>query len=947
MKRRISFMLAAILFAVQLTPWRTPAAQADSPPPPPVVEGWVLVSTAEQLAYMNQHQPDYVTSNIRLMNDIDLSGVAWVPFGGNDNAAFSGTFDGRGHLISGVEIDSADWEDPKQYENVGFFGKVTGTVQQLRLGVQVSGGANTGGVAGLLTDGGKILFTQVTGSVATVSVNENTHVTGGLVGATANSTISHSSSAAAVMGGYASNIYTGGLVGSQGAGLIENSYATGAIGLQSSAGMYVYYSGGLAGFMIYGTIEASYAAGKVSGGPGGPNSLVAGLVGQLGLGTAVLRSHFDTETTEQSVGIAAEGDGAAEAAGHPTAEMVQAATYAGWDFVNTWAIHPAVNGGYPYLRPAMLTEDLASARQESAYAQQLEAYDGAGGGLAWQATGLPEGLALGSTGKLEGTPRESGSFDVTVTVTDAGGASAGATLRLVVDEPPSPDLGTVTGTVYGTGDMPLPGVTVTVDAYGISDTTRADGSFTLPNLPAGMQTVKFLAPGYKTRTENANVTAGAGTDLGRVVLEPNDPPSPPAGSGGSGGSGSSYVPVSPSPSSQPNKAKIKAGGRELLVTVTREKASDGRDVQRYIPDASELSALFASRSESTLEIDAPVPILKTDLPMQAIRDILRLQPDAVLKVTMNRATYSLPLRLWEGRPGTVLTVTIAEAAERDLSEFKSALTKYGYEGLADPVYFTLDIEGEVISDFEGTYVERAIRLDTEPDPANATVVWVDDEERLHFVPAVFRRDTPGAYAVFSAPHDSRYAVVRTNHAFVDLAGHWAEEDVNLLANKLILEGKRGGAFDPDGSVTRAEFAAMLARSLGLAARPTLIAFRDVPSDAWYAGPVNAAVHAGLVKGYEDGTFRPEDPITREQMAVMLANAAQFAGGLSAAESEVPGRFSDASDLACWAKDPLWGLLSAGLIQGVDETHLAPKAAATRAQSAVMLRRLLVYLNFID
>lgn len=957
MKRCVSFILAAILLAVQFTSGETPAAHADASSPPPVVEGWVQVSTAEQLAYINQHQPGYVASNIRLMNDIDLSGVDWLPFGGNDNDAFSGTFDGRGHLISGVEINSADWDDPKQYENVGFFGKVTGTVQHLRLAVQISGGANTGGAVGELTDGGKLLLTQVTGSVASVPVSEDAHVTGGLVGLAVNSTISRSSSAAAVMGGYASNTYTGGLVGSQGAGLIENSYATGAIGLQSSEGMFIYYSGGLTGFMIYGTIVESYAAGKVSMGHGSPHSVVAGVVGMLWAEASVLRSHFDSEATEQSVGIVDESGGTAEAAGHPTAEMVQAATYTGWDFANTWAIHPAVNGGYPYLRPTVLTEGLAMARQESAYVQQLEAYDGAGGGLVWQATGLPEGLALDSKGKLEGTPRESGSFDVTVTVTDAGAASAGATLRLVVAEPPSPELGTVTGMVYGTGNMPLPGATVTVDAYGISDTTRADGSFTLPNLPIGLQTVKFLAAGYKTQTANANVAAGASIDLGRIVLEPNappGPPGPPAGSGGSGGSagsgglGGSYVPVKPLASGQPDKATIKAGGQELLVAVTHEKASDGREVQRFILGDSELAALFASGSESTLEIAAPAPILKADLPMQAIRDILRLQPDAVLRVTMNRATYSLPLRLWKGEPGTVLTVTIAEAAKRELSEFESALAKYGYEGLAAPVDFTLDVDGKVVADFAGTYVERTIRLDTAADPAHATVVWVDEEARLHFVPAVFRGDTSSAYtAVFLAPHDSLYAVVGTEHAFADLAGHWAEADVELLANKLILAGRGDGAFDPDGSVTRAEFAAMLARSLGLAARPAAADFSDVPSDAWYAGEINAAVHAGLAKGYEDGTFRPGDLITREQMAVMLAHAAQFAGGLPAVEAEPLSRFRDAFTLARWAEEPMSSLLSAGLIQGVDEGHLAPKATATRAQSAVMLRRLLAYLNFIN
>lgn len=953
MKRRLSLILSAILLAAQILPWGTPSARANAEHPP-VIDGWVLVSTAEQLVYMNRHQTDYVSRNIRLTSDIDLNGYAWIPFGGNGTAPFNGTFDGRGHRISGVEINETDWSDPKQYELVGFFGSLTGTVQHLRLDVQINGGANTGGVAGILSDGGKIRLTHVTGSVAGTSVWENTHTIGGLVGATTNSTISGSSSAAAVMGGYGANIYTGGLVGSQGAGLIEHSYATGAIGLQSSAGMYVYYSGGLAGFMIYGTIADSYAAGKVSDGPGGPNSFVAGVVGMASANAGVLRSHFDTDKTEQSVGIAVPNGGPAEAEGHPTAEMVQAATYAGWDFANTWARHPAVNGGTPYLRPAVLTESLPTADRGSAYAQQLEAFDGAGGGLTWQATGLPEGLALDATGALEGTPREAGSFDLDVTVIDAGGASAAATLRLTVAEPPLPDFGTVTGTVYGTGNIPLSGVTVTVDVYGISDTTGADGSFTLTNVPVGAQTVKFLASGYKTQTANVTVAAGGGTDIGRIDLEPKDPPSPPAdpgesgGSGGSGSSGSPIVPVTPPPANQPAKAKIRAGGQDLLVTIIDEKASDGRAVQRFVMDGSGLPALFASANEVELEIiEAAAPIIKTDLPMQTLRDILRVQPNAVLRIKANRGSYSLPLRLFGESGGSTLTTTIAEATEEDLSEVLTTFKEHGYEGLADPVEFSLDVDGKVIADFGRNYLERTIRLDTEPNPANATVVWVDADHRLHFVPAVFRKEHQADYAVFSAPHDSLYAVLRTGHAFADLEGHWSRADVELLAGKLILVGKGGGAFDPDGSVTRAEFAAMLVRSLGLAARPAAIAFHDVSPDAWYADSVTAAVRAGLVSGYADGTFRPDHPITREQMAAMLARAAQFAGELPAAGAEVLERFPDASNLARWADEPMRGLLAAGLIQGTDETTLAPKASATRAQSAVMLKRLLAYLNFID
>lgn len=74
---------------------------------PLVVDGWVEVSTREQLVYLNQNQGDYLSAHIRLMKNIDLSGFHWVPLGGNAYSAFSGVFDGQGHTIRGVEVTAA------------------------------------------------------------------------------------------------------------------------------------------------------------------------------------------------------------------------------------------------------------------------------------------------------------------------------------------------------------------------------------------------------------------------------------------------------------------------------------------------------------------------------------------------------------------------------------------------------------------------------------------------------------------------------------------------------------------------------------------------------------------------------------------------------------------------------------------------------------------------
>ncbi|MDY4976758.1 MAG: S-layer homology domain-containing protein, partial [Clostridia bacterium] len=113
--------------------------------------------------------------------------------------------------------------------------------------------------------------------------------------------------------------------------------------------------------------------------------------------------------------------------------------------------------------------------------------------------------------------------------------------------------------------------------------------------------------------------------------------------------------------------------------------------------------------------------------------------------------------------------------------------------------------------------------------------------------------------------------------FQDIAGHWAENDINEMANQGIVSGVTDTTFEPDREITRAEFAALIARALKISYENEESVFRDVAAPSWYAKEVNAAAAAGLISGY-DGFFRPEDSITREEMAVIIVKAYQLRGG---------------------------------------------------------------------
>ncbi len=199
-----------------------------------------------------------------------------------------------------------------------------------------------------------------------------------------------------------------------------------------------------------------------------------------------------------------------------------------------------------------------------------------------------------------------------------------------------------------------------------------------------------------------------------------------------------------------------------------------------------------------------------------------------------------------------------------------------------------------------------------------------------------------------AGHLSTYAVFADNHTFSDIQGFWAQTDIQLMVAHHVVNGMTSTVFAPNGAVTRAQFAAMITRALSLSTPAVTLSFSDVPSSAWYAGVVAAAVKAGIVKGFPNGTFQPNAPITRQQMAVMVARAMRAAGRpatvLPQQVALTLATYTDHGKVASWAQSDMAIAVEQHIINGMTPTTLSPAAATTRAQAAVMVKRLLGYLG---
>ena len=185
--------------------------------------------------------------------------------------------------------------------------------------------------------------------------------------------------------------------------------------------------------------------------------------------------------------------------------------------------------------------------------------------------------------------------------------------------------------------------------------------------------------------------------------------------------------------------------------------------------------------------------------------------------------------------------------------------------------------------------------------------------------------------------------IKPEGKFKDVQNHWANKYIEKLAEKGIINGKGENDFDPEGKMTRAEFASLIARAFKLP-EGTNEAFTDVQGDAWYAKNINAAYAAGLIGGNGDRSFTPDAFISREEMAVIAARVFKYAKGTEAS-SKLEAKFADANEISDWATEDIVTAFKLGLVKGSNEMF-APKSDMTRAEGATIIYNLLVKLGLL-
>lgn len=166
-------------------------------------------------------------------------------------------------------------------------------------------------------------------------------------------------------------------------------------------------------------------------------------------------------------------------------------------------------------------------------------------------------------------------------------------------------------------------------------------------------------------------------------------------------------------------------------------------------------------------------------------------------------------------------------------------------------------------------------------------------------------------------------------AFTDIdSSHWAYSAVSHLADNFILNGYLDGSFKPDANITRGEFAKIIVSATNTYDYTAASSFSDVSKDAWYYAYVSSAMKNGFITGYPDGSFRPDDNITRADICTIVYRCIKSkisAGNIAA--------FSDDNAIPAYAKEAVYALNSKGIVNGLGNGIFAPQTFATRAQTA--------------
>ncbi|MFD0589727.1 S-layer homology domain-containing protein, partial [Paenibacillus sp. GCM10027627] len=512
----------------------------------------------------------------------------------------------------------------------------------------------------------------------------------------------------------------------------------------------------------------------------------------------------------------------------------------------------------------------------------------------------------------------------TLVVTDAAGNET--TLNFTIDKTPPTITGVTEGGVYKSATPVFNEGTAKLNTVAFTSGTEIvnEGVYTL---------VVTDAAGNET-TVNFRIEKGS--------------------SGGSGTTGSTST----------SEVLLISGNKSEKASKIIVNITDGKKVTTVILEEEQLKGFLKEAGNNPVIIIAvrnKSDIINWELNAAILKTFEN--SNAIIQIVTENAAYSLPLDQvsvdkWHSQLGANIPLKDIKI-KLELSVLSNSAFVFKDSGngqvtpVAPPVSFSIKgIYGSKemeLNQFD-TFIERRIAI---PEGVNLnhimTGVKITPDGTLIHIPTRIIQEGGRYYAVLNSMSNSIYGLIKNEISFNDVSTHWAKSSINDLASRLVINGADEQRFLPDNEITRAEFIAIMIRALGLSSASKTFYFKDIAEKAWYHQAVQIGYSYGLVDGYSDGSFKPNEKIKRQEAMVILSRAMKLVNLNKeiddTKQQKLVSNFADSEQLASWARQAAALTIEIGVISGY-KGELNPLQNITRAETAAIIQRFLKKAEFI-
>ncbi len=410
-----------------------------------------------------------------------------------------------------------------------------------------------------------------------------------------------------------------------------------------------------------------------------------------------------------------------------------------------------------------------------------------------------------------------------------------------------------------------------------------------------------------------------------------------------------------------NTAAVSVNGQSQNAGILSTSKEEDQTVTTVTVDNTKLQEKIDSegnKSTVSISISGGSDIDQAVLDGQTVKNMEN--KESILEIRTASATYSLPaaeinIESVSSQFGQSVelkdikvSIKIGIPSDDIAKVVQDTADKNNYQVVVKPVDFEITCTNGsktvTVSKFNG-YVERMVAIPDGIDPSKITTgIVLNSDGTFYHVPTEVVQIDGKYYARINSVTNSTYSVIYNPVTFADVTKHWARDSINNMGSRLVISGVGDNNYEPNRDITRAEFAAIMVRALGLAPDTAKNAFSDVSASNWYSGYVGTAISYGIIRGYDADTFAPNTEITREQAMTMVARAMAITG-LDATTASIDASaplagFSDTAKISSYAKESIIACLNTGVVTGKTADTIAPENNITRAEVAVIIERLL-------